>query len=136
MRNRSAVVLIENKKVALIKRVRKGAVYYVFPGGGIEEGETPKEAAHREALEELGVEVNLTECLMKVEFNGIQYFFLAEIIRGTFGTGQGEEYRDGTRNRGIYLPVWIEIGRLSKINVVPREVALKVQSKHNEPGTR
>ena len=36
MRDRGSVVIIENGKVALIKRSRARAVYYVFPGGGIE----------------------------------------------------------------------------------------------------
>lgn len=36
MRDRASVVIIENQKVALIKRINAGAVYYVFPGGGIE----------------------------------------------------------------------------------------------------
>lgn len=50
MRNRGSVVIAENGKVILIKRVRNESVYYVFPGGGIEEGETPEQAAKREAL--------------------------------------------------------------------------------------
>lgn len=90
MRDRGSVVLVENKKVGLIKRVREGITYYVFPGGGIEEGETPEIAAKREAFEELGVKVNIKECIAKVVFNGTQYFFLAEIDEGTFGTGKGE----------------------------------------------
>ncbi|MER2170584.1 MAG: NUDIX domain-containing protein [Psychrobacillus psychrodurans] len=104
------------------------SVYFVFPGGGIENGETPEEGAKREALEELGVEVKVNECLEKIEYNGTQYFFLTEIINGTFGTGLGEEYTDKERARGIYLPMWIDINRLSSIDVRPREVALKVQS--------
>lgn len=128
MRNRSSVVLIKKKKVGLIKRIREGYVYYVFPGGGIEEGETPEMAAKREAFEELGVEVKINECIAEVEFNGSQYFFLSEIINGTFGTGQGEEYTDENKNRGTYLPIWVDIERLSSIDVKPKEVALKVQS--------
>ncbi|WP_233680657.1 MULTISPECIES: NUDIX hydrolase [Staphylococcaceae] len=128
VRNRSSVVLIKNKKVGLIKRIREGYVYYVFPGGGIEEGETPEMAAKREAFEELGVEVKINECIAEVEFNGSQYFFLSEIINGTFGTGQGEEYTDENKNRGTYLPIWVDIERLSSIDVKPKEVALKVQS--------
>lgn len=127
MRNRSSVILIENKKVALIKRIRDGSVYYVFPGGGIEKGETPEDAVKREAKEELGVEVKIIECLAEVEFNGTQYFFLSEMIGGTFGTGQGEEYTEGTRGRGEYLPIWVDIERLSSLDVKPKEVALKVQ---------
>lgn len=128
MRNRSSVILIENNKVGLIKRVRDGSVYYVFPGGGIEKGETPEKAAKREALEELGVEVKVNECIAEVEFGGMQYFFLSEVINGTFGTGQGEEYTDGDRGRGTYLPIWVDIERLSFIRVKPSEVALMVQS--------
>ena len=109
MRDRGSVVIVEKGKVALIKRIRDSSVYFVFPGGGIENGETPKEGAKREALEELGVEVKINEYLTKIEYNGTQYFFLTEIINGTFGTGLGDEYTDKERARGIYLPMWIDI---------------------------
>jgi len=128
MKDRSSVVIIENQKVVLIQRIRDGSIYYVFPGGGIENGETPEAGAKREALEELGVEVKVKECISEVEFNGTQYFFLSEIISGTLGTGQGEEYTDKNRDRGTYLPMWVDIESLSSIDVRPNEVALKVQS--------
>lgn len=128
MRDRGSVVIIENNKVGLIKRTKEGSISYVFPGGGLEDGETPEEGAKREALEELGVEVNIKECIAEVTFNGTQYFFLADIISGTFGTGQGEEFTDLYRNKGTYLPIWIDIGELSSIDVIPKEVAKKVES--------
>ena len=53
----------------------------------------------------------------KVEFNGTQYFFLSEIISGALGTGQGEEYIDKNKDRGTYLPMWIDIISLSSIDV-------------------
>ncbi len=56
MRTRAGIVLIEDNKVALIERHRAGLDYFVFPGGGVDEGETPEQAAVREAMEELGVE--------------------------------------------------------------------------------
>ncbi|WP_026908369.1 NUDIX hydrolase [Paucisalibacillus globulus] len=128
MRDRGSVVIIENGKVGLIQRTKNGSIYYVFPGGGIEKGETPEEGAKREALEELGVEVKVNECIEEVEYNGTQYFFLSEIVKGTFGSGQGEEYTNLERNRGTYLPIWVDVKRLSSINIIPKEVALKVQS--------
>ncbi|MFC0189477.1 NUDIX domain-containing protein [Fictibacillus aquaticus] len=131
MRDRGSVVIVENSKVALIKRVRDDSVYFVFPGGGIEEGETPKEAAKREAKEELGVTVHISDCIAEVEFTGTQYFFNAEIIEGDFGTGMGVEYTDSNRNRGTYLPVWIELNQLTNIDVRPKEVVLKIQKLFN-----
>ena len=127
MRARSSVVIIEKGQVALIQRIWKGSTYYVFPGGGVEKGEDLKSAAEREALEELGVNVNVNVCISKVVFEGHpQYFFLSEITSGTLGTGHGEEYTDGTR--GIYKPVWVDIQALSSMDVRPIEVASKVQS--------
>ena len=126
MRNRSAVVILENEKVLLIQRNKDNSIYYVFPGGGIESGETPKEAAKREALEELGIEVNVKDRLTEVDWNGTQYFFLAEIISGTIGTGTGEEYND--QIRGTYTPMWIEIKSLSSMNVLPQKVVSTIHS--------
>jgi 8-oxo-dGTP diphosphatase len=124
--------MIDNDKVVLIKRVRDDSIYNVFPGGGIEDGETPADGAKREALEELGIKVNVNECISEVDFNGTQYFFLSEIISGTFGTGQGEEFTDAHRDRGTYLPMWVDINELPLIDVRPKEVALKIQSMFNK----
>jgi len=131
LRDRAAVVIVKNDKVGLIKRIRNGSVYYVFPGGGIEDGEHPETGAKREALEELGVKINVTECFAKLEFKGTQYYFLAEIIEGVFGTGQGEEYTDDNRDRGTYLPEWIDIKKLSSLDVKPKEISLKIQFNFN-----
>ncbi|WP_172840430.1 hypothetical protein [Virgibacillus phasianinus] len=50
------------------------------------------------------------------------------------GTGLGEEYTDEKRNRGTYLPVWVDIKKLSLIDVRPKEIALKVQSLFRHKG--
>ncbi|WP_332635047.1 NUDIX hydrolase [Halalkalibacter flavus] len=113
MRNRGSAILLDNNKIVLIKRNRNGQVYYVFPGGGIEKGETPEIAAKREALEELSVQINVNDCFDIVEYNGTQYFFLADIVAGKIGTGVGEEFTDTNRNRGTYEPMWMEIEKLS-----------------------
>ena len=126
MRDRGSAVLIENRKVALIKRVKNDVTYYVFPGGGIEKGETPKEATKREAYEELGIDIDVKECILEIDFSGKQYFFLGDIVGGTFGTGQGEEFSD--ENKGSYIPMWVNIDDLSYIDVKPKEVAEKIQS--------
>ncbi|TQR21633.1 NUDIX hydrolase [Psychrobacillus vulpis] len=122
MRNRGATVIIENGRIALIKRTKPYRTYFVFPGGGIESGETPEEAAIRETYEELGVNVQIQRLLKKLELNGTQYFFLANIVSGTFGSGTGEEYNHTSVKRGTYEPMWIEIDHLPLIEVRPKEI--------------
>lgn len=87
----------------------------------------PEQAAKREAFEELGVTVELKECLVELEKQGTQYFFLADIIHGTIGSGQGEEFTNSNRDRGTYLPMWVDIDDLTVMDVKPNVVAKKVQ---------
>jgi len=128
MRIRGSVIIVENKKVGLIKRERNDSIYYVFPGGGIEKGETIEEGTKREAFEELGVEVKLNKCIATYEFNGAQYFYHSEIINGIFGTGVGEEFTNNKNERGTYQPIWIDIDKLLSLDIRPKEVALTVFS--------
>ena len=129
MRIRAGIVLIQDGKVALIERHRAGLDYFVFPGGGMDEGETPEQAAVREAMEELGVEVAIKQKVFAIQFGqkSRQVYFLAEQIGGEFGTGSGEEYTDADPNdpeEGIYIPVWMPIEELPlHINIYPVEVA-------------
>ncbi|WP_042220681.1 NUDIX hydrolase [Oceanobacillus manasiensis] len=126
MRNRGSAVLLRENKIALIKRIREGSTYYVFPGGGMEEGETPEQATKREVYEELGVQINIIRYIASLHYHGVQHYFLAEITEGEFGTGIGEEFTDLDRNRGIYKPMWVEANHLSSIDVRPKEMAEKV----------
>lgn len=122
LRNRGSAIIIESGKVAVIKRRREGQEYYVFPGGGIEEGESPEQATIPEAFEELGVHIEIKESIGTVHFNGVQQFFLSAIIGGTFGTGSGEEYEED-RNRGSYEPMWLPIDKLVSLDVRPMKIA-------------
>lgn len=127
MRNRGSSILIENNKVALIKRVKSDFIYHVFPGGGIEAGETPEEATIRETYEELGVEIKIKEYFGSVHLKGTQYFYLADMVDGVFGTGQGEEFQQKVSSKGTYEPIWVDIHTLDTIDVKPKEIAEKIQ---------
>ena len=128
MRIRAGVVLMEDNKVALIERHRAGLDYYVFPGGGVDEGETPEQGAIREALEELGVEVAIKQKVAIIHFaQSTQVYYLVERVHGEFGTGTGEEFTDADPNdpeEGVYIPIWMPINELSQHeNVYPESVA-------------
>ena len=129
LRIRAGIVLIQNGKVALIERHRAGLEYFVFPGGGVDEDESSEQAAVREALEELGVEVAIKQKVAEIQFGpkSRQVYFLAEQTGGEFGTGVGEEYTDAdpeSPEEGIYTPTWMPIEELLlRQNIYPAEVA-------------
>ena len=135
MRTRAGIVLIEDEKVALIERHRAGLDYFVFPGGGMDIGETPEQAAIREAMEELGVEVALKQKVVVFHFDqSTQVYFLAERVGGEFGTGTGEEFTDANPNdpqEGIYIPIWMPIEELPQYQkIYPVDLAkLVLESK-------
>jgi len=124
MRNRSGIILIEDNKLALIERHRAEKHYFAFPGGGIDEGETPEQAAIRETEEELGIMVEIKQKTAEVLFNGnTQFYFLAKKLSGEFGTGTGEEYGEYNPIHGTYLPIWMPLAEVLTNNVLPHELA-------------
>jgi len=143
MRTRAGIILIEDNKVALIERHRAGLDYFVFPGGGVDEGETPEQAALRETMEELGLKVVIQRKVAVIHFDqSSQVYFLVERVSGEFGTGIGEEFTDSDPNdpqEGIYIPIWMPIDELTQHeNIFPVDVAklvlkAKTDGWSNEP---
>jgi 8-oxo-dGTP diphosphatase len=121
VRRRSAVVVVEDGCVVLIRRRREGRTYHLFPGGGVEPGETDQRAAEREAHEELGVRVRLGRLLGTVRFEASeQVYFEATIADGTVGTGTGSEMCSREDSAaGSYQPVWMPLGELGAVDVRP-----------------
>ncbi len=121
-------IIVKDNKIAVIKRIRekngKTREYYVLPGGGVEQNETLEEAMHREAVEELGIEIKIKGILYKfVNMGELNHFMLCEFLNGEFGTGTGPEFTSNEySNRGQYIPMLISREEMKTIDLVPNEI--------------
>lgn len=127
---RAAALIIETDHVALIERRNTGSLlpYYLFPGGHIEIGETPPEAAIREIWEELGVQIVVQQIVAEVRYHGdAQYYFAAVITGGVFGSGTGAEMIGvNAPEDGTHTPLWMPVARVPAEPVYPQGVAALV----------
>ena len=80
----SQALIIREGQLLMVKQyVFGGRIVWNFPGGGIEEDETPEQACIREVKEETGYETVIKRLLSKDDHN--KFTFIAEIIGGDIG---------------------------------------------------
>ncbi len=124
MSYRAAILLLQDDKIALIERHRQGLHYFTFPGGHVDDGEAPEQAAIRETKEELGLDVVLKNLVAKIGWQGKwQYYYFAEVTGGLFGTGTGEEMHRPQPEKGTYQPMWMPLTELLRQPVKPLQMA-------------
>lgn len=125
MKSRVRAVIIENGKLLTIKRTKLDLVYWVIPGGGVETGESNKEALTRECREELGINVQIKELIFDMiskkpeTFGQKEYFYLTNIISGVIGSGRGPEFQNNSGYSGQYDIEWVKITDLPNIDLKP-----------------
>ena len=75
MKESVAIIIFNETKDQVLLLKRRDIPVWVLPGGGIEEGETPKQAAAREATEEAGCPITITRKIAEyTPLNRITYF--------------------------------------------------------------
>lgn len=120
---RASVLIIKNRKVLLIQRFKKHCrPYLVVPGGTIEKGETPIQAAKREVKEETNLKVSLDTKFIhykpSARSNGREdYCFIAKKFSGRPRI-VGEEKRFN-RPENTYALKWVKIGDIKRCLLFP-----------------
>lgn len=64
IRIRVAGILLEADKILLVSHIKNGDIYWLLPGGGVEYGESLKDALKREFREELNISIDVGELAM------------------------------------------------------------------------
>lgn len=119
----SQALILRNNKVLMVKQyVQRGDIVWNFPGGGIEEGETPEQACIREVKEETGYDVKVKRLLLKKLG---KYSYAAEIIGGDLYVD-----RDSEANSDIIDAAWISLEDKEKFDRVT-EPLLNLLSEEN-----
>lgn len=132
MRNVVRAIIIENDSILVLKRVKNGETYWVFPGGGIDDGESNADALVRECEEELGLVVEVLKQAFENIFVNKEFgeqdecFYYCRIVGGQLGAGTGEEYKPNSHYSGTYEPVWVSLNEIKNLDLRPLEMKKKL----------
>lgn len=131
MRVRVAGVIIKDDKILLMRRVKNGREYFVFPGGAVEKGESPKDALVREIKEELSLDAKPDKLLLEMvntDYQQKEYYYLVKDFRGEVALG-GEE-KENMNKDNQYYPRWFDLTKAFQLaNLYPESARVNIHSK-------
>lgn len=109
-------IVVHNNKILLMERWRPGMHYFSIPGGGIESGETPEQAAEREIGEETTIKVRVDRLALVMKDGGIEH----KIYACTYIEGEpillpdSPEFMDMSEDNR-FKPGWVPISDLPRL---------------------
>lgn len=117
-------LVLDGKKVLLIQvKTMKGRKLWTFPKGHIEAGETPRQAALREVLEETGYRAAIIKPLLKVRY--------AFTLRGNYVKKVVQWYlmkklgRIGKHDSSEILAInWVSLNKAKELVEYPSDIRL------------
>ena len=122
-----AAILQKEDKI-LIARKKQGkplAGYFEFPGGKIEEGETPEESLIRELMEEMNIKIAVKEYIGEsiYDYGNDKVISLlgytAEIIDGEIKLSDHDRYE------------WVTLEQINNYKIAPADIPLIYKLKWN-----
>lgn len=128
-------ILIRDKKILLIHRIKNNREFYVVPGGHVENNETPEEAIVREVKEETNLDSSIQERFYEFvnEFdNDTHIYYVMNVPQGDVKIIGPEAHRKSTQNS--YTLEWHSIESLRTLNFVPefmKEKIILLSQKHD-----
>lgn len=129
-------ILIEDDAILLAQFVDEGGLWYVTPGGGVQEGETLEEAFHRELYEETGARARFggVACIReliadRLETTGLQAgFHQVEIfVHGSLLPDQ--TLRMVSPDPSQVGLVWTPLAELHTLRFFPRDLVAQFQAR-------
>ena len=121
MRIRVCGICVDHDLILLVGHRLPGhlKIFWSVPGGGIQFGETSREALVREFFEETGLRVEIGEMLFFNEFiqpplHAIELFFKIDSFEGTLISGIDPEFSDN--NQLIQQTGFMSMGEIKEIS--------------------
>lgn len=118
-----AAAIIENEKVLLTRRApsKKMGGGWEFPGGKIEDGETPEECVVREIKEELAIDVEIRSFCTSIQYDYEEFYlemdvYYCQLVEGIIDLSVHDKF------------IWARIGSLLSFDLLPADtlVAKKI----------
>lgn len=132
IRNSAKAIIIKNNQILLTKNKDDDSIFYLFPGGGQEKGETLHEALYRECIEEIGEVVAVGDLVHVREYIGknhehaafdselhqVEFYFTCTLLH------EWREHQAPTNPDSHQVGVeWIDLDELKKYRLYPKEIA-------------
>ena len=126
MRKKVFAVIIKDDKILLMRRIKNGREFYVFPGGKVKKEENFEAAIKRLLKIEFGLEAEIETFLFRLENKaGVQLYFL---IKNYVGEPMiSGERRLVINDNNQYCLEWKKLGLFAKLSKLrPKEARDKV----------
>ncbi|QIP87607.1 NUDIX hydrolase [Streptomyces sp. Tu 2975] len=115
----STAIITDGGRVLMIRRrEREGKLLWAFPGGGIEQGETPEQAAVRETQEEVGLEVKAVRTLgdrVHPQTGRHMTYVACEVVAGEAFVADEEELAEVSWIRLEDIPTYVPWGLFPQV---------------------